>query len=246
MTTLVRPEKRDDDDLEGLRSRAAELEAMFGERSAEVARLKSDLGVFATEYRQKVGMLHEQLDELEFALAEAELGELSKRVKSGAGDPSESPPDARPEPPPRYTSDAVRKLFRDVAKAVHPDLTRDELARNRRHALMIEANRAYALGDEEQLRWILQAWETSPEAVPESDPDAIRLRLVRRIAQIEEQLGMLVGDLADLKASPLGKLKAIVDNAAAKGKDLVGYMIARLERDILVASNRLAALQPPR
>src|SRR4029077_18398763 len=138
---------------------------------------------------------------------------------------------ARPEPLPRYTSDAVRNLFRDVAKAIHPDLTRDESTRDRRHTLMIEANRAYALGDEEQLRLILQAWERSPEAVPGSDPEAMRLRLIRRIAQIEEQLEMLDGDLAVLQDSPLWKLKAIVDEAAAKGKDLVREMIGRLKRD---------------
>ena len=60
---------------------------------------------------------------------------------------------------PRLTTDAVRRLFRDVAKVIHPDLAHDPEARDRRHALMIEANRAYALGDEERLRWILQAWE---------------------------------------------------------------------------------------
>ena len=110
---------------------------------------------------------------------------------------------------------------------------------------MVEANRAYALGDEEQLRLILQAWERSPEAVPGSDPEATRLRLVRRIAQIEEQLEMLASDLAALKDSPLWKLKAMVDEAAAKGKDLVREMVARLKRDILVATNRLDAMRPP-
>ena len=109
---------------------------------------------------------------------------------------------------------------------------------------MIEANRAYALGDEEQLRSILQAWESSPEAVQGSDPEAMRLRLVRRIAQIEERLEMLGRDLADLKDSPLGKLKAMVDEAAATGKDLVRDMVGRLKRDILVATNRLDALRP--
>ena len=122
----------------------------------------------------------------------------------------------RPAPPRRFTSDAVRKLFRDVAKAIHPDLARDAFTRDRRHALMIEANRAYALGDEEQLRWILQAWERSPDAVQGSDPEAMRLRLVRRVAQIEEQLDACAGELAALKDSPLWKLKAMVDEAAAK------------------------------
>ena len=178
------------------------------------------------------------------AIAEAELGEISKRLHD-PGASTQPPASARPEPSPRLTSDAVRKLFRDVAKAIHPDLASDQAARDHRHALMIEANKAYALGDEEQLRVILQAWERSPEAVLGSDPDAMRLRLVRRIAQIEDQLETIAQDLAALKDSPLGKLKTMVDEAAAAGKDLVRDMIGRLKRDILVATNRLDAISPP-
>ncbi len=178
------------------------------------------------------------------AIAEAELGEISKRLHD-AGPSTQQPGSARPEPLPRLTSDAVRKLFRDVAKAIHPDLAGDQAARDHRHALMVEANKAYALGDEEQLRVILQAWERSPEAVLGSDPEAMRLRLVRRIAQIEDQLETIAQDLAALKDSPLGKLKTMVDEAAAAGKDLVRDMIGRLKRDILVATNRLDAISPP-
>ena len=66
---------------------------------------------------------------------------------------------------PRFTSDAVRKLFRDVARAIHPDLAPDEDARTRRHAIMAAANQAYALGDADQLRRILEGWAQSPEQV---------------------------------------------------------------------------------
>ena len=244
VTTLVHTEKRDDD-MEGLRARATELDAMLVERGAEVARAQADLDAFEVRYRQQVGTLHEQLDTLELAIAEAELGELSKRLGSGPGATDKAPVGARPEAPPRFTSDAVRALFRDVAKAIHPDLASDEVTRDRRHALMVEANKAYAVGDEERLRLILQAWERSPEAVPGSDPEAMRLRLVRRIAQVEEQLAVLESDLAALKDSPLGRLKAMVDEAAAKRKDLVRDMVARLKRDIMVATNRLDAMRPP-
>jgi hypothetical protein len=245
VTILVRSQKRHDDDRDGLRSRLGELEVVLAERRRDVARVKSDLAVFEIDYRKRVGTLHEQFDRLEIAITEAELGELSKRVESDAGGPNQ-PPAARPAPPTRYTSDAARKLFRDVAKAIHPDLASDESTRDRRHTLMIEANRAYASGDEEQLRFILDAWERSPEAVQGSDPEAVRLRLARRITQIEEQLEMLARDLAALQDSPLGKLKAMVDEAAATGKDLVRDMIGRLKRDILVAINRLDAIGPPR
>lgn len=222
----------------------SELEALYAERHAAFTETQAGLAAFRNRYRQDVGLLHDELDRLELELAEAELGELSKRVGAAAGAAAE-PAAPRPEPQPRFTTDAVRKLFRDVAKAIHPDLARDEHARDRRHSLMIEANRAYALGDEEQLRGILQAWERSPEAIQGTDAEASRLRLVRRIEQIEEQLEMLAADQDALKDSPMWQLKAMVDDEAAKGKDLVKDMVKRLKRDILVATNRLDALRPP-
>jgi len=244
VSALVPSERHPDHDLEGLRARLSELEAVLIERSTDAAGAQADLAAFRIRYRGEVGLLHEELDRLELELAEAELGEISKRVAE-AGGPEPPPAAARPEPQPRFTTDAVRSLFRDVAKAIHPDLARDEVARDRRHSLMIEANRAYAMGDEEQLRAILQAWDRSPEAVQGTDAEAMRLRLVRRIAQIEEQLEGLADALADVKSSSLWKLKAMVDDEAAKGNDLIKDMVRRLKRDILVATNRLDALRPP-
>ena len=131
---------------------------------------------------------------------------LDGRTESQHAPAADPPPES-----PRFTSDAVRKLFRDVAKAIHPDLANDEHARGRRHTLMVEANRAYALGDEEQLRSILRAWEASPEAVEGSDPDAVRERLTRRVAQLNERLDATAEDVDVLKATPLWKLKEMVD-----------------------------------
>jgi len=241
MTTLVHHDSPSDD-LEALRAKVVELEAVLDERAAGLDRINRELDLFAARYKQQVGTLHTQLDELELDIAEAELDELSKRVAAGARD-SATPPAARPEPAPRFTSDAVRKLFRDVAKAIHPDLAEDEDTRNRRHSLMIEANRAYAQRDEEQLRRILEAWERSPEAVQGSDATAIRLRLERRLAQIEMHLERCARDLATLQASPLYELKTMVDEAAARGRDLVAETIARLKRDIMAATNRLDAMR---
>jgi len=243
VSTLVPSGQPDDHGTRDLHLRARELEAALHARSAEMTRLDSELSAFKIQYRQDVGLLHEQLDELEYAIAEAELGELARRVEAEGGD-RKAPAGPRPEPAQRFTSDVVRKLFRDVAKAIHPDLARDADAWDRRHRLMIEANRAYALGDEQRLRSILQTWERSPDAVQGSDPDAARLRLVRRIAEIERQLEVCASELAELQDSPLWKLKAMVDEASSRGKDLVGDMVKRLKRDIMAAQNRLDAMQP--
>ena len=246
MTTLVRPDHAEDD-LDRLRARITELEAVLDARAADADRIERELDMFAARYQKQVGTLHEQLDQLELDIAEAELGELSKQVADGRAAPAFTPPASmaapEPEPAPRFTSDAVRKLFRDVARIIHPDLAGDEHTRDRRHALMIQANRAYAMRDEEQLRRILESWERSPEAVQGSDPAAARLRLERRLAQIEEHLDTCGRDLAALQASRLYELKAMVDEAAASGRDLVAEMVRRLKRDIMAATNRLDAMR---
>ena len=241
VSTLV-PSGRPDEEIEALQARVAEVESLLGRRVNDIARAKSDLAAFRIRYRREVGSLHEELDELERAIAEAELGEFAKRLEE-EGDGGAASPRRAPASAPRLTSDAVRKLFRDVAKTIHPDLAHDEAARDRRHALMIEANRAYAVGDEERLRMILEAWEKSPEAVRGSDPEATRARLARRIAQIDEQLVACAREMEELQDAPLWKLKVMVDEAAARGKDLVADQVRRLKRDITAARNRLDAMQ---
>jgi hypothetical protein len=240
VTTLARSD-RPDHDVDSLRARVAALESLLGDRTSERARMRADLDAFRINYRRQVGLLHEELDRLELELAEAELGVIQERV----GDTPQPPdaPNSSLESAPKYTTDAIRKLFRDVAKAIHPDLAADADARDRRHALMVEANRAYALGDEEQLRLILQEWERSPESVKGTDQEAMRQRLERRIAQIQDQLELLTSDLAAMKETSLWNLKSMVDAEASKGKDLIKDMIRRLKRDILVATNRLDALR---
>jgi len=244
VTTLARSDDRDQT-LEGLRAQVTNLEASLDARGADLVRAKSGLEAFRIRYRADVGLLHEQLDELEAALAEAELGELTKRIQEREAEIGQTAASLgdRIEAPPRFTTDAVRKLFREVAKAIHPDRAGDDDARGRRHSLMIEANRAYALGDEEQLRSILLAWERSPDAVEGTGEEAMRLRLLRRVAQIEEYLGQLDAELAALQESSLWQLKAMVDEEAAKGKDLIADMVRRLKRDILVTTNRLEAMK---
>jgi hypothetical protein len=108
---------------------------------------------------------------------------------------------------------------------------------------MVQANRAYELRDAEQLRKILEAWERSPESVLGSDPAAMRLRMERRLAQIDEDLELCDRGVAELQASSLYELKKMVDDASAKGRDLMADMVRRLKRDIMAATNRLDAMR---
>jgi len=225
----------------------AQLEATLTARAAELLEARSQREAFRARYQSEVGRLHERLDELELAIAEAELGELTQRLDDEASKGARpATPDAETlAPAARFTSDAVRKLFRDVAKLIHPDLAGDDRTRDERHALMIEANRAYVLGDEAHLRWLLGTLEDGGSDGPASTPEAVGERLARRCAHLEAQLQRVEDDLAELQASPLWALKVMVDREAVRGRDIVRDMVRRLERDIMVATNRLEAMRPP-
>ena len=126
----------------------AELETVLSERDAGLDRIKADLAAFKVSYGQRVGILYEQLDDLEFQIAEAELGIAEDKARrEGRGPGATAAIGEQPSAPPKLTSDSVRRLFRDVARIIHPDPATDHETRDRRHALMIEANRAYAAGD---------------------------------------------------------------------------------------------------
>lgn len=241
--SLIRSDTSDTE-LTSLQATLADLDAALAARTNDLARARVDLDSFRIRYRQEVGRLHEELDELLEAIAEAELQELSRRLKEeGASNAPTAAGQPAAESAPRFTSDAIRKLFREVAKTIHPDLASDAQARDRRHSLMVEANRAYALGDLERLHRILAAWEGSPEAVQGDGLDAMRERLVRRITQVQSELAACDEQMTALSDTPLGRLKVMVDDASAKGKDLVADMVRRLKRDIMAARNRLDAMR---
>ena len=85
-------------------------------------------------------------------------------------------------------SDDLKKLYRDVAKSLHPDLATDDDDRARRQRFMAEANQAYEEGNETRLREILREWESSPDAIKGDGVAAELIRVIRKIAQVQERL----------------------------------------------------------
>ena len=121
MTTLVPSGPHRDNEIHDLHAQVTGLERLLTERRDEATQARAEMDTFRIIYRQKVGLLHEELDRLELELAEAELGILKERL----GDSTDAPDPAsidRDQAPPRFTTDAIRKLFRDVAKAIHQTL----------------------------------------------------------------------------------------------------------------------------
>ncbi|MBI2322112.1 MAG: J domain-containing protein [Chloroflexi bacterium] len=240
------------------RAELAALEATLAQRELDLATLQGELQAFERRYLRIVGLRLAQLDELQARIAEAEAArrprdpgaeERASRARAQAQESAEAagqarepgPEDARFEP-----SEGLRKLFREVAKQVHPDLATDDAERARRTRLMAEANDAYRAGDEARLQAILSRWEASPEAVKGEGVAAELVRVIRKIAQVEERLRAIDAELARLKATDLYQLKAKVDEAEQQGRDLLADMAAAVDDDIAAARTRLEALTAQR
>lgn len=230
------------------REQLTELELQVSEREQTVAALKTELQGLQARYLAKVGALYAELTALDVAILDAEiragLRPVPDLAEEAEGVADDADPGAEPACGNRSApSSNLKRMFRDLAKTIHPDLARDEPARCRRHSLMAEANRAYAERDEDRLRLILRVWERSPEAIIGHDPEANRLRLERRVAELGERLLELEAELADLRDSAIARLKRKIDEARAQGWDLFAEMIRQVKKEIAVSKARLAQLQ---
>jgi len=234
-------------DLDPSRSRLADLDVQLAARERDLATFKSELQHLQARYLRDVGALYARLTEIESAVAEEEIRAGLRRPPEDDEPADSDAPDDRDDAAAACAyrsapSDDLKRVFRDLAKAIHPDLALDEPARCRRHSLMSEANRAYAERDADRLRLILQAWERSPESVPDDDPEAERLRVERRIAQIDERLVAIEGEFADLRASAIGRLQQKIADAKRQGWDLFAEMVLQVKREVTRATAQLARL----
>jgi hypothetical protein len=225
------------------------------DRERGLAAFRSELHAFETRYRKALGTRYARLDEL----AER-LDETRGPVEDGGPDPDGDDPAERypgqglpggqnwawgerePEKEPErraVVSDEAKRLFRQLARLIHPDLAGDAPERERRTNLMVAANDAYEQGDVTALERMLADWHASPEAVTGSGTAAELERTLRRIAQVEADMRRIDEELAELEASAMGWLRRRVEKAAREGWDLLAHMVRELDRQIAEAQLEL-------
>ncbi|MFO7301512.1 MAG: hypothetical protein DIU54_003750 [Acidobacteriota bacterium] len=232
--------------------RLAALEAQLAERERALEAMKLELQELQDRYLAEIGSLYRELAVIEQQALEAEV-RAGLRPPPHEADVDEVPEvdgqadaadaaDAAcgaPAPP----SDLLKRVFRDVAKSLHPDLAMDDAARLRRHSLMAEANRAYAERDHDRLLLILRRWEAGQDAEPVDDPDAERERRRRRFARIEERLAEIETEFIELRNSGIARLKHKIDETRRQGWDLFAEMKLQVQSDIARARARLKAVE---
>ncbi len=244
---IVKPEERE---LELKQEEQSALQADLAERELRAETLRAELGAFERQYLHFVGSRYAELDELKAQLASrraaeqpedaraqkaaAEARVRAEDTKSSAGEKSEEAPksfEASPE---------MKRLYREVAKRVHPDLAADGSERARRQELMAEANQAYERGDEARLTKILTSYECSPESVQGEGAGAELIRVIRRISQARSRVAELEAEVEQLLHSDLYQLKSKLDEASKLGRDVLAEMTAKVEEQIEQAKSHLA------
>jgi hypothetical protein len=226
------------------------------ERERDLAAFRSELHAFETTYRKALGARYARLDELAERLDETAAPADDPAAPGpeddgpaerypGQGLPGgqnwawgEREPDKEPERRAPVNEDA-RRLFRQLARLIHPDLAADPQERERRTNLMVAANDAYEQGDVAALERLLTEWHASPEAVTGRGTAAELERTLRRIAQVEASMRRIDEELAELEASAMGWLRRRVEKAAREGWDLLAHMVRELDRQISEAQLEL-------
>jgi hypothetical protein len=227
-------------------ARLAALEREVRERDRELDCSKRELQALQTRYLTEVGGLYATLSEIEAAIAEIEIAvglrepPADQVVDGQTGDSSadglhQASCDHRDA-----ASDDLKRIFRRIARTIHPDLALDAAAWYRRHSLMAEANRAYAERDEDRLRLILHTWELGDDTELAGDDGT---RVQRRLAALEHHYGALEREMEDLRGSAIWRLRDRIEDAKRQGWDLFAEMVREVEREIRRATARLAKLR---
>src|SRR3954451_9231703 len=148
---------------------AARLRDRLAEIEVEQATLEAELAAFNADYMREVMTVMLDVQELEARI----LALLATRSGSeGDADAARSARErvrettahirAVPKAPGPVPTGDIRRLFREAAKRMHPDLAADEAARRHAEAVMKRLNQAYKAGDAEGIADLLRQWEASP------------------------------------------------------------------------------------
>src|SRR5215213_3204427 len=140
----------------------AHLRDRLGEIEAEHAMLEAELAVFQAEYTREVVTVLAQLHDVEariLALTGDAAGAREARTRARR---TTSQARALAPPPDPVPPASLKRLFRDAAKRMHPDLAASDEARGHAEAFMKRLNDAYRAGDAEAIADLVRQWDASP------------------------------------------------------------------------------------
>jgi hypothetical protein len=237
---IIRRLKPEEEEILRKREELAAVRAMLAERELELVDLRSQLAVFEGRYLRQVGALYAELDECKARTSELrarlnpsaaakehaqEAREHARQTYEEAHGPAAQTGDFTPSP-------ELKSLFREVAKRIHPDLSRDSSDQERRTRFMAEANRAYEAGDAEALQGILDEYQDGADAVEGEGIGPELIRIIRQISLAKSRVSAIEQELAALRQSEIALLMKQADAREQEGGDLLAELATSIHQQI--------------
>ncbi len=234
-----------------------ELESELAQKELDLATLRGELKAFEIQYLRFIGTRYAEVDEIKAQIAEIQARltpenknsqKHAEQARNKAQDSAQAAEGIQEQfKQEKFTpSESLKKLYREVAKTVHPDLANDEEDRARRQSFMAEANRAYQEGDEARLETIIHEWESRPESVKGDGVGAELIRAIRKINQVKQRLNTIEAEIDQLEGSELYQLKIKVEEAEGAGRNLLGEMATHLDEQIALGKEELKKVKVKR
>lgn len=249
-TREIHIQKPEEQELAHKIAEQARLESDLAERELLLTNLRAELASFEQRYLREVGSLYAGLDELQAQLAERIAREQpgNERAQHAAREARRRANETRfvadvpdGQGAKRFEPTAeLKRLYREVARRVHPDLTSEREDRARRQELMAEANRAYAEGDETRLEKVFLQYESSPEAVQGEGTGADLVRVIRKISQVKNRLTEIEAETQQILRSDIYQLRSRVEEAARHDRDVLMEMREKVEQQIAQMKEKLS------
>jgi hypothetical protein len=247
---IIRRLKPEEEEVLRKREELAAIRATLAERELELVDLRSKLAAFEGRYLRQVGTLYAELDEWK-----ARISELEAKLHPSAASAAQAE-EAREQARQTYeqahgeaseakdftTSPELKRLYREAAKRIHPDLAKDPADRERRTRFMAEANRAYEAGDADALRHILDEYEDGSEAVTGEGIGAELIRIIRQISLAKTRLSAIEQELATLRKSEIALLKKQAEEREQAGGDLLAELASDVREQIERAKRKHESL----
>ena len=237
------------EELQAKRREMADLRRKLADKELELSTAKSELHLFERRYQTVVGPMYAELDQVKaqilglackFYPKAENFREEAESAREQAGE-EEHPVTEKPtkefNPP-----EILKKLFRRVAKKIHPDLASSATERERRHDLMAKLNEAYDQLDEEAIRSILMEWEAEAPFETALELGEQLVRMVSQMAQVRKRQNEISDELEDLTLTEMFQLKQNIDSAEREGRDLLQEIADDIEEKIKNTKTRIRDL----
>lgn len=239
-----------------LRTRLEQVHQALVDAEADLVDQMADIAAFEFEFEAHVGHLLDQL-----AAVEAEVDHYLQRIrrmrdetKFGEGytsveqqfkeawTPSSKATSAEPppatKPPPTPNEAQIKKLYRRLARAFHPDMAQDDADRVYRTQMMAAINDAYAARSMAELMAIERELAGREEKEKTADPrDALSdadmiMALQNEIKRCRRRRLEIELEVQNLHNRSMVELALEVKLARKEGHDLLAEMSTELERKI--------------